>query len=200
MVDRLAGAGFLTGTPSDHPGQGTANRRVFFANAYLEFLFPTDPDALASHLVAPTGIGPRFRGGCPLGAALRGVAGQSPSFPTWQYRPPYLPKGASILMATSSGVAQEPLIAVVPFGQRPDRWSPDRAQPLDHPAGVRLIRSVRWAGPWPVPPSPALEALAAVPDVTVATEGEYHVHVVLYPGPGNQFLDLRPDVPMLVSW
>jgi len=200
VVDRLARAGLLTGTPNDHPGQGTANRRVFFANAYVEFLFPTDKDALASELVTPTGLGPRFRGGCPLGAALRGAAGESPSFPTWHYRPPYLPEGASILMASSSGVAQEPLIFVVPFGQRPDLLPSDRAQPLDHPAGPRSIRSILLAGPWPVPPSPALEALAAVPDITVRNQVDYHVQVVLTPGPGNTVLDLRPDAPMVVSW
>ena len=61
VVDHLERAGFRAGTANDHPGQGTANRRVFFANAYMEFVFVTDPDALASPLVVPTGLEPGWR-------------------------------------------------------------------------------------------------------------------------------------------
>jgi hypothetical protein len=200
VVDRLEQAGFRAGSPNDHPGQGTANRRVYFANAYLEFIFVTDPNTLASPLVVPTGLGPRFEGGCPLGTMLRSVTGGSPGFPTWQYRPPYLPESTSILMATSSYEAREPLIAVISSGQRPDRYPPDRAQPLDHPAGPRSIRSVHLAGPWPVPTSPALTVLAAVPDFTVTGGTVYQAQVLLEPGRGDHVVDLRPEAPMLLSW
>ena len=202
VVDHLERAGFRAGTPNDHPGQGTANRRVFFDNAYMEFVFVTDPDALASPQpqVVPTGLGPRFEVGCALGVALRAITGHSPGFPSWQYRPPYLPAGASILMATSSNEIREPLIAVVPFGQRPDRYPSDRAQPLGHPAGPRSIRSLHLAGPWPVPTSPALTVLAAVPEVTVTDRSHYQVQVLLGPGREDHIVDLRPAVPMLLLW
>jgi hypothetical protein len=173
---------------------------VFFANAYVEFLFVTDRDALTSSLVLPTGLGPRFEGGCPMGVALRAVNGHSPCFPSWQYRPPYLPAGASILMATSSNEARELLIAVVPFGQRPDRYPSDRAQPLDHPAGPQSIRSLHLAGPWPLPTSQALTVIAAVPGVMVARGTVYEVKVLLEPGRGDHVVDLRPQAPMLLSW
>jgi hypothetical protein len=200
VVDRLVEAGFAAGTPNNHPGQGTANRRVFFANAFLEFLFPTDREALASDLVAPTGLLPRFGDGCPLGAVLRTVHGQSPPFPTWDFRPPYLPDGVSIAMAASSNVSAEPLIAIIPFGRRPDGLPSERAQSLDHPAGPRSIRSARLAGPWPEPVSAALTALGAVPGVTVARQPDYDVRVFLEPGEGGHTLDLRPDAPILMSW
>ncbi|MGH8238896.1 MAG: hypothetical protein ACREXP_18010 [Steroidobacteraceae bacterium] len=37
--DRLLDLGLVEGSPNRHPGQGTANRRFFFANAMLEPAF-----------------------------------------------------------------------------------------------------------------------------------------------------------------
>ena len=39
----LTALGFVEGEPNSHPGQGTANRRFFFANAMLELLWVDDP-------------------------------------------------------------------------------------------------------------------------------------------------------------
>ena len=41
-AERLAALGLAEGSPNHHPGQGTACRRVFFANAYFELVFVTD--------------------------------------------------------------------------------------------------------------------------------------------------------------
>jgi hypothetical protein len=41
-VDDILASGFTEGTSNLHPGQGTANRRIFFHNAMLEFLWIAD--------------------------------------------------------------------------------------------------------------------------------------------------------------
>ena len=41
--DRLIELGLVEGSPNRHPGQGTANRRFFFANAMLELIWVHDP-------------------------------------------------------------------------------------------------------------------------------------------------------------
>ena len=41
-ADRLIDLGLREGTPNSHPGQGTANRRFFLANAMLEILYIRD--------------------------------------------------------------------------------------------------------------------------------------------------------------
>jgi hypothetical protein len=41
-VDRLLEQGFQEGSRNTHPGQGTANRRIYFANGMLEFLWVRD--------------------------------------------------------------------------------------------------------------------------------------------------------------
>ncbi len=42
-AERLRALGLVEGTSNVHHGQGTANRRFFFANAMLELLWVHDP-------------------------------------------------------------------------------------------------------------------------------------------------------------
>ena len=44
-ADLLVAAGLVEGPPNQHPGQGTANRRFFLANAMLELLWVHEADA-----------------------------------------------------------------------------------------------------------------------------------------------------------
>lgn len=129
VVDRIVDAGFTEGTPNDHPGQGTANRRVFFA----------------------------------------------------------------------SDIADELLVAVVPFGRRPDDEPLDRRQSAYHPIDPRSIGGVHIAGPWPHPRSASLAAVATLPGVTVEVAPDCHATISLDPGSASQFLDLRPRAPRLAG-
>lgn len=47
-AERLRALGLVEGTPNVHRGQGTANRRFFFANAMLELLWVHDEIEAAS--------------------------------------------------------------------------------------------------------------------------------------------------------
>jgi hypothetical protein len=42
VADRLLKQGFREGPSNTHPGQGTANRRFYFANGMLKFLWVRD--------------------------------------------------------------------------------------------------------------------------------------------------------------
>ena len=42
VADRLLESGFQEGPRTTHPGQGTANRRFYFANGMLEFIWVSD--------------------------------------------------------------------------------------------------------------------------------------------------------------
>jgi hypothetical protein len=93
----LRRAGLQEGSPNDHPGQGTACRRFFLENAYIELLWVRDPQEVQSESTRPTRLWDRWsrltRGACPFGIVLRpgddaGEAGCP--FPSWPYRPRYL--------------------------------------------------------------------------------------------------------------
>ena len=44
VADRLLEHGFREGPRNTHPGQGAANRRFYFANGMLEFIWVQDAD------------------------------------------------------------------------------------------------------------------------------------------------------------
>ena len=57
---RLIQLGLMEGPPNTHPGQGTANRRFFFANAMLELLWVADAAEAQSEMAAPTKLWERW--------------------------------------------------------------------------------------------------------------------------------------------
>ena len=127
-AELLAALGLLEGTPNTHPGQGTANRRFYFRNAMLELVWVRDEDEAQSPLVAPTNLWERWRysetGFSPFGICLRPVApDDAPQnalpFETWPCRPPYLPPGMHIAIATGTSEV-EPLLFAAPISRRPD--------------------------------------------------------------------------------
>lgn len=130
--------GFLASPPHTHPGQGTASRGILFENAYLEFIWLTDPAKAESPLIHRTQLGKRIdtsSGACPFGIGLRKKGDVDPRLPfeTWDYRPPYLPEGLSFQMGANSLELGEPLVFPLPWLSAPS-WPPS-----DHPNGARLV-------------------------------------------------------------
>jgi hypothetical protein len=159
-AETLIRLGLREGTGGAHAGQGTANRRFFFAGSYLELLWVADESEARSAAVRRSGLHERWRartsGASPFGILLRpSHEGERPPFPTWHYRPPYLPAGTAIAIA--DGVPpHEPLLAVLPFARNAG-WG--AGQPTDHALPWRDLDFVRVA----VPDRGALSAGAARP-------------------------------------
>src|SRR6476646_1436267 len=114
-ANALAAVGLGEGTPNTHPGQGTACRRFFFHNAYLELLWVTDPAEAQSEAIRPTHLWKRWTqrstGMCPFGIGFRPGIGHvgSPPFSPMDYRPPYLPDPLAIHIASTTNVLTEPM-------------------------------------------------------------------------------------------
>jgi hypothetical protein len=204
-ADHLAAAGLTEGEPNAHPGQGTACRRFFLRNAFLELVWVDDPAEAQGEATRPAGLWPRFAGrgagASPFGVALRpsrpGVGGAP--FPGWEYRPAYLP--ASLAIHVGAGVpASEPWWFYLAFGRRPDDpgWSP--RQPLDHPAGVREVTGVRLAGPGLGAPSGVARAVAAAWPVGLAEAPDHLGEVTFDEGGLGRAVDLRPALPLVLRW
>ena len=118
----LVQRGLLEGSPNNHAGQGTANRRFFFSNAYLELLWVSDPAEAQREVVLPTQLWERWsrrtEGACPFGIVFRPrtVATAETPFSTWSYRPPYLPDGLSIDVGRDMALT-EPQLFYLPFAR-----------------------------------------------------------------------------------
>jgi hypothetical protein len=205
-ADELVRFGLVEGAPNRHPGQGTANRRFFFDNAFLELLWVDDAAAAQSPLVAPTGLWERWSrragGASPLGVCFRPAAGappERPPFPAWEYRPPYLPAPLAIHMAADSADAAGPLLFYLAFG-RPAR-SADAAhrQPLDHGAGVRTIAAASFTSPGPI--SPAARTIERLcPEVTFAQGAAPLVELTFDSPHAARTADFRPRLPLVFRW
>jgi hypothetical protein len=199
--------GLSEGASNTHPGQGTANRRFFFENAFLEFLWVDDPPDAQSDLVARTGLWERWSRreseASPFGVGLRfnAAAGEPLPFASWDYRPPYLPAPLAIQMAEHADVFATPLLFALGFGRRPDGYPPERRQRLDHSCGVRQMTHVRIRVPQldPVIAADWLAVSQCCPMIEVV-EGWHLMEIEFDHQRREKQHDLRPDLPLVFRW
>jgi hypothetical protein len=201
----LAEFGLSEGTPNAHPGQGTACRRFFFRNAYLELLWVTDPAEAQSATIRPTHLWERWNAretACPFGLCFRPSAPENCSvpFPTWEYRPPYLPESLSFHAGTNANVLNEPALFYLPFSSRPDSQSAPRKQVVDHAAGLRELTRVELISPYADSLSPAFEALLST-SVVRQRAGTGHFVELGFDGESKgRVADFRLALPIVFCW
>lgn len=185
----LQAHGLQPGLRREHPGQGTANACIGFANSYLELLWLADEQAARDPHVKPLGLHERARhgetGASPFGVCVRPTsAGAPPPFVPWQYRPAYLPAGLHIDMACNSGVIGEPMLFAVdrpyqPFGPRP--WSQREL--------VRAVLTVRDLAPM------SLLRAVSVPGLEFV-DGPAPLLDLHFAAAAGAPIDLRPLLPL----
>jgi hypothetical protein len=202
---RLVEFGLAEGSPNRHPGQGTANRRFFFDNAFLELLWVEDPAEAQGEGVRRTGLWERWarrgRGASPFGVGLRPVAAADAPFQTWEYRPPYLPAPLAIHMAGNSEAAAEPLLFYLAFARRPDPADPARRQPREHPAGLRAVTRLQIAvAPGGALSPELLSASASCDGLSFVAGDEDRMEVGFDGEKGGRSADFRPALPLILRW
>jgi hypothetical protein len=201
--DLLASLGLKEGSPNTHPGQGTACRRFFFHNAYLELLWVRDAREAQSETVGPTRLWDRWsnRGEatCPFGIVLRPAAeaaDSDPPFPTWAYRPSYLPPQIAIEIARDTPLT-EPAFFYLGFQRGRARLG---HEPTTHGVPASELTGVRIWAPTTGPRSPAAEAVQAAGLVTFV-EGDQYLMELAFDGARRAgSADLRPGLPLTLRW
>ena len=203
VAEQLIEAGFREGSPNRHPGQGTANRKFFFDNAFLEFIWVEDEQETRSDLVQPTRLWERMNwqetGVAPFGICLRLSEGDDAPFETFDYRPPYIPEGVAIPIATGTHV-HEPMIFINAMSVPPADLPDGASQPLDHPSGARTISHVRVGSPGANEVSEPLLLLARAGFVSLGQSRDYVLELSFDEKRQGQRLDLQPDLPLILHW
>jgi hypothetical protein len=199
----LAHAGLTEGSTNTHPGQGTASRRFFFQNAYLELLWVSDPEEAQSERARPTRLWERWSkrraGACPLGVVLRPGAqarDRPPPFATWSYHPQYLPPDLAIEIATGTPLS-EPELFNIRFARRPDeigREPTPHAIPLMAVTGLRI--GLAAAGPC----SPAAQSTEAAGVASFTPAAEYVMTLAFDGETRGKTVDLRRELPLVLEW
>jgi hypothetical protein len=187
--------GLHEGPRNSHPGQGTANRRFFFRNAYLELLWVEDYGEARSAEARPTGLWDRWRrraeGACPIGLVFRpGRRALPRPIESWSYQPSYFPQGFSIEVAT--GIPEnEPLLFFLPYAK------PALVEEADPSVAARVgaILDAVLHLPLTGALSPALEALVAAGVLAVEPSRQYFIDL-RHVGGSTELLDARPRLPL----
>ena len=202
-ADALARLGLKEGSPNTHPGQGTACRRFFFRNAYLELIWVSDPQAAQSETVRPTRLWDRWfnRGeaACPFGIVLRPAAeadDSGPPFPTWAYRPSYLPPETAIEIARDTPLS-EPAFFYLGFQRGRARLG---QEPVTHSVPASDLTSVRLWTPAVGLRSAAAMAVQGTGLIAFEKADEYLMELTFGIASHTGSADLRPNLPLILRW
>jgi hypothetical protein len=175
-AEGLLDAGLVEGSSNTHLGQGTANRRFFFESGFLELLWVHDEREARSALVAPTKLWERWAGRGkatnPFGLCFSSAEGADPvlPFPSWEYRPDYLPDDRCMFFAGDLPLS-EPEVFVLSW---PQVQSSPISEPKMHPLGLCKMKSVSIGLPDPTRISGSLRAMrdAKLVDVHLSAKPE----------------------------
>jgi hypothetical protein len=204
--EMLAAFGLSEGAPNQHPGQGTACRRFFFRNAYLELLWVTNPAEAQAAPVSSTGLWGRWIGrngaSCPFGLCFRPAFESSgnPPFACWEYRPQYLPDGMSLKVGNNAEILVEPGLFYLNVRRRPDMSPQEKRQALEHSAGLNEITRLELIAPNAHQPSPELGALMSAGLVQLRQGAEYVAQLGFDGEIHGKTRDFRPVLPLILSW
>ena len=158
---------------TEHPGPGTRNRRLCFAEQFVEVLWISSRgDAETSPLRLDHRADWRATGACPFGICLRGDLGDHAGF--WPHHPPYAP---GVTMWIHHGDEAQP--AVFGFDAAPDQLERFRPRPrfaatpeVINPGAIREVRLQL-----PVTPQAVLGPLSCAPCVPVIVSFSSHMIV-----------------------
>lgn len=204
LGDLLKDIGLSEGSANTHPGQGTANRRFFFNNAFIELLYEVDGKELKSELTSPTGLYQRLHSEgtatSPFGICFRPNASsvEVVPFSHWLYRPSYLPP--TLAIPVGEAPMTEPMWFYLPFGARPDQVKGEGQpqQPLDHPCGMRSITSVSVTSASTFVLSDTADVANSVKGFEFSQACDNTITLEFDSGTANKRHDLRPDLPLIL--
>jgi hypothetical protein len=195
----LVRAGLVEGSANTHPGQGTANRRFFFENMYLELLCVSDAEEAQREPVSRPRLWERWSrraaGACPFGLVFRGATGSpGPPFPTWSYHPAYSEVAIDIGLGTP---LSEPELFYFRF-PRPARAL--SAEPTAHAVPLKRLTALSVGIPGPVVRSEAARAAEATGLVTFPAADDYVMTLAFDGAAHGRTSDLRPELPLVLAW
>jgi len=191
----LSDIGLVEGTPKDHPGQGTSNRRFFFYNSALELLYVRDANE------ADAGPGRRLRfpdrfndpRSSPFGLITRDHSSETNPFAGWLYQPDYFQRGYRFLVGENSDQLEEPLCVHMPFNFPRPTGQPESNEPFTWVTQLRIHVPVSI-------PSDVLKRVSEIRQISLVANAPHLLEVVFNNEMKGQLRDLRPDLPLLIRW
>ena len=211
VASTLQTFGLSEGTANVHAGQGTACRRFYFQNAYLELAWVINEDEIKSPLIERTKLWERSQYKltkyCPFGLCFRAKQQSSHSIRLlfedgWRYHSIYLPQGQFANIASNEDFPAEPMLFEMPFfGLAPKEYSLEQQQPLTHARGFHELTKVSLTLPPPVNDfSSAMEKVLREGIVHLSLGETYLVALEFDDGNQGQLQDFTPLIPLVINW
>jgi Glyoxalase-like domain len=200
-AEELVRLGLTEGSSNTHPGQGTACRRFFFSNAYLELLWVSDLTEIENEPARRLAFRERWSGRltttCPFGLVLRAATSLdvSPPFRSWPYRPTYMPAGLAINVAEDVPL-NEP--ALIHFGVASSRAI--RVEPTTHALGVNRITDVSIEAPLSDPRSSAASAIVSCGILSLRPAKRSLMTITFDEARRGASADLQHAMPLVLKW
>lgn len=111
---RAHDAGWVLDEGIEHAGQGTRNRRLWFPELYLEFIWLSSRAAAENNPVRLDRRADwRTTGACPFGIGLRGQLDEDLRSEFWAYRPPYARETCIWIHRSNENEVCAPLVFVI---------------------------------------------------------------------------------------
>ncbi|MEM6255994.1 MAG: VOC family protein [Cyanobacteria bacterium P01_D01_bin.156] len=195
VANRLLEHGFREGPRNTHPGQGTANRRFYFANGMLEFIWVQDADEARNGPGRSLHFSERAEDltASPFGVIFVSCDNASPDmpFPGWHYQPAYFPPPRGFHVGANSHTIGEPLCFYFPF-QDPGVPKP---QPERNPQTVsEVIIST------PSDTTGVLKLASKADRLSIRSGQEHLMEITLNHHESGHTEDYRPALPLILRW
>lgn len=197
VADRLLEHGFQEGPGNTHPGQGTANRRFYFANGMLELIWVQDADEAKNGPGRSLLFSERADDltSSPFGVILvphNNPIRQEMPFPGWHYQPAYFPPPKGFHVGANSHNIAEPLCFYFPFHNP----GVPRPQPIRNPQTISdIVISIPSTDTEDV-----LERVSQVDRLSMRLGKEHLMQITLDHHDSGHTADYRPVVPLILRW
>lgn len=200
VANLLIAKGFEEGTRNIHPGQGTSNRRFFFRNGMLEFIWVHDAEE------AENGSGRDLRfperdldsAASPFGVILQqkdGVNLETSKMPFdgWSYQPIYFEPSNAFHVGSNSVNTPEPLCIYVPFTL--PKSSVNKGKINSSFAISNVCIHIPSADR-----NEVLEAVDRADRLSIQYSKEHLMEMVLNDRSSGKVVDFRPEIPLIMYW
>ena len=197
IADVLVSLGMQEGTRNKHEGQGTSNRRFYFSNGMLEFLWVHDEEEATKgpgrELFFPERANDPNTS--PFGVILHKKDNSSLEMPFkgWKYQPAYFDPPWAFHIGANSSNLLEPLCIYAPFIE-PASFIQKTEEGM-----FKSISKVQIYTP-SKPLSDVLGVADTADRLSINHGGQHLMEVTFNEQQCGNSRDLRPDIPLIIHW